>query len=548
MDPLPEEELVTDAKVEFKGEAFDIVRDMFCQYCETLHSSMDSTDPIMIDLDVSLEAVKQFIEACQNREFFLSVDIVYDILDLAAYMEARQLEARIRGWIAERRIETYVAEFLFNLKRGNDLDDNIRAIHDNFEAVIDDNLLFSVPFDHLSKMINYDADPLKLFDFLMKSLDKFGPSASVLFAGVSLANLTLEQVHTLRYTPNFDWSYFGESKGRIHHEVVTRSLRQRRSMDDLAEDNRKLRQLHAELREDLARTRAQWAAKGASEAEGLRMSMADSMASFEAHLASEGRRIDAAVDTFKRDVSQEAVAAAQDYFFNSQAWKNFERWRKLHPESRYPARSRSSIPTCPPTRSSHKCRGSSESSPFGYSSSHSTYSTSHSSPCTTPRRQTSCGDAARESHAIRSPRPFGRHGTRPEAMRKPGILRTWFMRSKVGESESFAVDMSNWAVPLPQPEWPSDWRRDGSPIAKAVESNLKELVSAWPHARHCQNGSRKSASDVRSDKTRLSTRGFISIKKLVSLSEHIECFEPIRARAICRTAAAAGLLCGHWGG
>lgn len=337
MEPLPEEELVADAKVTFKGQEFDVVRETFCQYCAEHENHMDRTDPIAIDLDVSLDAVKQFIEACQGREFFLSVDIVCDMLTLADSMNARELKDRIYGWMAEHRIETYVAEFLFNLKRGDDLDGSISEIHRNFEAVIEDDLLFSVPLDYLSKLIDYDVDPLKLFNFLMKCLEKLGSSASVLFTGVSLADLTLEQVYTLQNTPTFDWSYFGESKGRIYHELITRSLRQHQNMDDLAKYNREFRQLNAKLREDLATTREQWAAKRASEAEGLRKSMADSMASFEAHLTSERRRFDAALDTFKRDVSEEAIAAAEDYLFSTEAWKNFEGWCRVHPECQIPS-------------------------------------------------------------------------------------------------------------------------------------------------------------------------------------------------------------------
>jgi hypothetical protein len=195
MEPLPKEP-TSDTIVHFKGEDFPILnRHRFFRNCGKARAlSMSMTVPIpteiSIESDVSRDSVVEFLKACQNKLFSLSVDTAHDSLRVCDEFDAPILRRRVVEWISAHESDLLISTLVFELETGGDASFAESRIRENFDSLFDDDKLMKLPLNVLCWLV--DNNSRSIFDFGMKCLDRFGSSASIVFGSLDASRLSLE--------------------------------------------------------------------------------------------------------------------------------------------------------------------------------------------------------------------------------------------------------------------------------------------------------------------------------------------------------------------
>jgi hypothetical protein len=113
-------------------------------------------------------------------------------------------------------------------------------------ALIDDSAdsLLTLPLSVLSRalapMLTLESfqstvDRGQLFAFLVRCLDHYGPSASVLFRDLSVDSLTAAELSILHSHTNFQWYFIGRSAGEALIRLIAESEKQRLALSALSD-------------------------------------------------------------------------------------------------------------------------------------------------------------------------------------------------------------------------------------------------------------------------------------------------------------------------
>jgi hypothetical protein len=193
------------------------------------------------------------VNACQLREYKITVDNAHDLLDLAREWEVVQLEAALIEFIGkpENCVPLLIPSILHALSRHLDTISLESQLRFHILPLIGNNSdsLLTLPLSMLSRALSgiltfessdttFDRRPL--FDFLVRSLDHYGPSASILFHNLSADVFTTAELAILNSHPHFQWCFVGESVGRTLISLIGENEKQRLLLSSLNDRQSKL--------------------------------------------------------------------------------------------------------------------------------------------------------------------------------------------------------------------------------------------------------------------------------------------------------------------
>jgi hypothetical protein len=205
----------------FREESFPIDLRVFSGY-----SDVSLPRDLVIEDDVSRDSVVQFVNACQGREYEITIENCQDLSLLC-----RRFEVSIVG----REVETFmqqhentkgmlVLSLLRQVKEELATERIESIIRDNFADFIADERILSLPLQILKRIVNFDRiSSSSGFAFLKKCLDRFGSSGSVLFSGFNMSRLSIEDFEILRNRGDFLWCLGGKDMGETIISLVSKN-------------------------------------------------------------------------------------------------------------------------------------------------------------------------------------------------------------------------------------------------------------------------------------------------------------------------------------
>jgi hypothetical protein len=261
-----------DALVVFKSEEFPISSMLFsCLSAKFKREFANRATRVVIDITADRDTVAEFVNACQLRECSITVDNALPLLSLAEDWEVPQLQEAVLEFIG--RPENTDALLVPSLCRAlsRDLDTSVfeTQLRSQIPSLLDGDSLLQLPLPLLSRLLTPDSDsgsPVdvrRLFGFLVRCLDHFGPPASVLFSGIGVDELTPGELGRLESHRSFRWCFVSDSVGtsllnlmgessRARHQLLSESESQSvqiRSLTSRVDDlSSKLDRLSTEIR------------------------------------------------------------------------------------------------------------------------------------------------------------------------------------------------------------------------------------------------------------------------------------------------------------
>jgi hypothetical protein len=223
---LNERYIVTDTKIHFQNEGFNISSHVFAACSATFARLLaQSTSLLTIETKVHRDTVIQFIGACQLREYSVTAQNANELVLLCDEWEVPVVGDEVREIIAapENGQNMLLPSIRFMFEHGIDTSRLENQLHDRFIDFIDQNLIFDLPISILARVIKYDYDDSnfrRIFRFLIECLHRFGTSASCLFRGLRLDRLTCDEVSQLHSEGQFIWCFIGESASQTIKNLV----------------------------------------------------------------------------------------------------------------------------------------------------------------------------------------------------------------------------------------------------------------------------------------------------------------------------------------
>jgi hypothetical protein len=336
MDRLPGYS-TPDAVLHFKGEDFGIQWPLFVIHSQRFRRDPCPTSKIHITSDVSRDAVVQFINATQNAEFFLSRDTAYDLVVLSDEFDVDTLRARVIEWMSANESSLLISTLQNELKRNVDTTITESKIRSQFERHLRDPSLIDLPLSVLLRIVDNGVDDIhSIFDFLMRCLDRFGSSGSILFRNFDISRLSLNEINRMESDSRLNWSFIGDLHGQILCDVVSRNLRQERLFTKVSTENERLRQEISEIRTELSLWMARFENTLQRERESFRSELDSRISEVESKMLDLSSNLEGRVCTEREDISEFSVAKCGKLLYSNELIKNSDQLLVLHPEWKLP--------------------------------------------------------------------------------------------------------------------------------------------------------------------------------------------------------------------
>jgi hypothetical protein len=187
------------AVIIFKNERIPIIPKVFRLFCPSYSGVGDFR---IVEEDLDLAVVKQFVDICQAKTFAWPDVNLLELLRLSVVYEQTELEAQIREYIERpsnrRRLLLQSIKYESDMRISTAFHE--KRLREDFMSWIGDPLLLELPLAVLNRLVPDSADSETshiLFPFLMRCLNRFGPGASILFHSISLKNLDFTELDQL---------------------------------------------------------------------------------------------------------------------------------------------------------------------------------------------------------------------------------------------------------------------------------------------------------------------------------------------------------------
>jgi hypothetical protein len=209
IDPL-EVDATPDAVLHFKSDDFPIRWLTLMAHSRYFRGAPRPTSLLPITSNVSRDSVLQFINATQDSGFFVSGQTAHDLIALSDEFGVEAFKRRVIDWMTANESALLVPTLLFELRCNLDSTATESKIREQFATLLKDTSLRDLPFSLLSRVIDTGVQNVhSFFDFLMTCFGRFGPSASVLFRGLDIGLLSMEEINRMES----DGSWIGHSLG-----------------------------------------------------------------------------------------------------------------------------------------------------------------------------------------------------------------------------------------------------------------------------------------------------------------------------------------------
>jgi hypothetical protein len=192
------------------GIALEFVSEVFAA-----HRTSEPYSPYEIKSDVCEESIIEFLAPFQKEEYTLTTALAYDVLTLCEEFEIDCFAETVAQVIARDKHGAILDGIKRSLERNSTsalLETNLR---EHFLDFIDHDRLFELPLNCLSRnaTLPHSQTPdqiNKFLDFIFKSLDHFGPSASILLKSLDSNQLSYSQIQRLLERSDIHWGFVGE--------------------------------------------------------------------------------------------------------------------------------------------------------------------------------------------------------------------------------------------------------------------------------------------------------------------------------------------------
>jgi hypothetical protein len=208
-----------DGSIWFNGNEFPIVTGLFSLYSPRFrfYRRGNPSSRFEIPIDVSLDDVKVFVDACQYRDYSLTDVNPYGVLALAAWAEADSIVKEVTCYIDGQGDKACLGELHARLTFGpilwptEDSGDPISELQSKIQQdplkYANDPLFYRLPVPIIGQILDLTHRDLNdYFGCILKVIDSYGQAGSRICAGVAIGSLAVDKLIALFRKNEFDWS------------------------------------------------------------------------------------------------------------------------------------------------------------------------------------------------------------------------------------------------------------------------------------------------------------------------------------------------------
>jgi hypothetical protein len=192
------------------GIALEFVSEVFAA-----HRRSEPSSPYEIKSEVCEESIIEFLTPFQKEEYTLTTALAYDVLILCEDFEIDCFAETVAQVIARDKPGAILDGIKRSFERNSTsalLETNLR---EHFLEFIDHDRLFELPLYCLTRNVTLPPSQTpnqinKFLDFILKSLDHFGPSASILLKSLDSNHLSYSQIQRLLERSDIHWGFVGK--------------------------------------------------------------------------------------------------------------------------------------------------------------------------------------------------------------------------------------------------------------------------------------------------------------------------------------------------
>jgi hypothetical protein len=192
------------------GCALDIFSETFSRY-----RTPGTNSPYEIKANVCEESVIEFMKPFQNENPNLTTSILDDVLSLCEEFEIKCFHEAALELIGIDKHEAIIGGIKRSMEQ-NCVTKFLEAhVREHFLDFIDNDQLFELSPTCLARVAALPTSPTadqidKYIDFIAKSLDHFGPAASILLKAIDSNQLSFSQIYRLMQRPYIQWGFLGD--------------------------------------------------------------------------------------------------------------------------------------------------------------------------------------------------------------------------------------------------------------------------------------------------------------------------------------------------
>jgi len=250
------------------------------------------------------------------------------------------LESKIVEWMSSSECDLFLENLLFDLKRDLSTSAIETRIRDEFETLIandtDGENLRRILLNILYRLIRPDCKFSSVFDFMMKCLDRFGSSASILFQNFDSSALTFEPISRLEGDERFLWPFFGEYRGKSIFSLISECFRRDDQIRKLLVDNERLRSEISRLDRDLVSSRSAFEQRLSSEHRSFETEMKTAIQRFESKFDAQRESFCNEICRLEGEYSRISVEESLKFLKSSDVWQSCKSVMIVNPELKIP--------------------------------------------------------------------------------------------------------------------------------------------------------------------------------------------------------------------
>jgi hypothetical protein len=198
---------------------------------EQLDPKPHAIDLTPVQLSISQDAARTFIDFCQMQPFEVTGDTFVGLDALADYWEVDDLKAELSRFLRDHSIDELTMQLLERaIARGSETRELIAVIHDNFKRFMRYDRLLRLPLSIMNRVMNYDVQNEyfeEFFEFLKKCVTVYGSSGSVLLRRLDLSRLTFDDIQFISDRADFFWTFAGSSISSVISGLANEVLKQK---------------------------------------------------------------------------------------------------------------------------------------------------------------------------------------------------------------------------------------------------------------------------------------------------------------------------------
>jgi hypothetical protein len=223
--------LEKDACLIFNSQILPVSSNLFSCFSGKFKRDLrDAKKQLSVNTTADLDTVIQFVNACQLQTYSISLENALPLLSLAEEWEVQPLEEAVIEFMGrpENSVPLLIPTILRDLSRNADTSALETQLRPHIPSLLEGDSLLQLPVSLVSRLLDSDSplDLRRLFPFLVRCLNHFGPTASALFCGIEVDQLTPEEIGTLQSHPDFRWCFLGPSVGSAILNLVGENSKQ----------------------------------------------------------------------------------------------------------------------------------------------------------------------------------------------------------------------------------------------------------------------------------------------------------------------------------